>query len=267
MEETIAKQNKKLDDLFNKLSNGKINITKTNPPTKNIYEEKTVSEDLTKESKLKKEKIAKKLDAELTVVRKKYKEDYYKNHFSKTQPSKTNSNNFSLTKENVETINNELDDSNLSETRKKKVENYRKRKKKTVLIVGDSMLNGIEESKLSKTRHIRVQPIPGGKIDDIKENLNDLLHEELQKVIIHVGTNNVMTDTPKEIFEKLTSLKHQIESILPKCEVTISNLILRTDEPKAAKINEEVLRLIKSANINFVENGNIKGKQLGKKCH
>ena len=41
------------------------------------------------------------------------------------------------------------------------------------------MLNGIEESKLSKTRHIRVQPIPGGKIDDIKEDFNDLLHEEL----------------------------------------------------------------------------------------
>ena len=69
----------------------------------------------------------------------------------------------------METINNELDDSNLSETRQKKVENYRKIKKKTVLIVGDSILNGIEESKLSKTRQIIVQPIPGGKIDDIKE--------------------------------------------------------------------------------------------------
>ena len=72
-----------------------------------------------------------------------------------------------------------------------------------------------------------------------------------------------MTDTPKEIFEKLTSLKHQIESILPKCEVTISNLIMRKDESKAA--NEEVNRLIKSVDINFVENSNIKGKQLGKR--
>ena len=127
------------------------------------------------------------------------------------------------------------------------------------------MLNGIEESKLSKTRHIRVQPIPGGKIDDIKENLNGSLHEELQKVIIHVGTNNAMTETPKEIFEKLISLKHQIESILGKCEVTISNLIMRTDEPKISNINEEVNSFIKSASINFVENSNIKGKQLGKR--
>ena len=54
LEETIAKQNKKLDDLFSKLSDDKINITKTNIPTKNKCEEKTVSEDLTKEIKLKK---------------------------------------------------------------------------------------------------------------------------------------------------------------------------------------------------------------------
>ena len=74
-----------------------------------------------------------------------------------------------------------------------------------------------------------------------------------------------MTETPKEIFKKLISLKHQIESILPKCEVTISNLIMRTDEPKASKINEEVNSFIKLASINFVENSNIKGKQLGKR--
>ena len=171
LEETIGKQNKKLDDLFSKLSDDKINITKTNTSTKNIYEEKIVSEDLTKESKLKKEKIAKKLDAQLIAVRKKYEEHYYNNHFNKIQPSKTNSNNFSFTEESMETINDELDDNNSSETRKKKVENHRKIKKKTVLTAGDSMLNGIEESKLSKTRHIRVQPIPGGKIEISKKIL------------------------------------------------------------------------------------------------
>ena len=42
-----------------------------------------------------------------------------------------------------------------------------------------------------------ILPITGGKIEDIKENVSDLLHEELQKVIIPVGTNNAMTDTPK----------------------------------------------------------------------
>ena len=127
--EIITKQNKKLGNLFSKLSDDKINITKTNTTAKNIYEQKTFSEDLMKENKLEKEKIAKKLDAQLVVIRKKYKEQYYKNHFSKIQPSKTNSNNFSFTKEYVETIINKLHDSNLSETRKKKSKKLQKKKK------------------------------------------------------------------------------------------------------------------------------------------
>ena len=164
----------------------------------------------------------------------------------------------------METVINELHDSNLCQIRKKKVENHRKIKKETVLIVGDSMLKDIEESKLSKTRHIRVQPIPGGKNDKIKENLNDLLHEELQKVIVHVTRDNAMIDTPKEIFKKVISVKYLIESIMLKCGATTSNLIMRTDEPKASKIIDEVNRLIKSSTINFVESSNIKGNQLGK---
>ena len=43
------------------------------------------------------------------------------------------------------------------------VAGLKKIKKKTVLAVGDSMVNSIEESKFSKMRHIWVQPIPGGK--------------------------------------------------------------------------------------------------------
>ena len=95
------------------------------------------------------------------------------------------------------------------------------------------MLNDIEESKLFKTKDIYLFNHSRWKNWGYQRK-----GEELQKVIIHVDTNNTMTDTHKEILEKLISLKHQIENILPKCEVTISNLIMRMDEPKAAKINE-----------------------------
>ena len=65
----------------------------------------------------------------------------------------------------------EVADSNkyyLSKFRRKlKEENSAKKiKKKTVLIVGDSMVNCIKESKLSKARHIRVQPLSGANIED-----------------------------------------------------------------------------------------------------
>ena len=127
------------------------------------------------------------------------------------------------------------------------------------------MINGIEESKLSKTRHIRVQPISGAKIEDIQENINELLHEDLQTVIIHVGTNNSITDSPQCIVDKLLTLKHTIESHLPKCQVVISNLIKRTDDSKANKINENANKLMKELNIHWVENSNIGEKHLGKK--
>ena len=114
-----------------------------------------------------------------------------------------------------------------------------------MLVVRDSMVNGIEESKLLKTRHIRVQPMPGGKIEDIQQNLKDLLHEDLGTVIIHVGTNNATTDTPKMIVEKLITLKQNIEGSLPKNRVIISNLIARTDNTKANSIIRRTNRLIK----------------------
>ena len=113
--------------------------------------------------------------------------------------------------ESTEIINHKnKNDSKNSNTKHKKI------KKKTLLVVGDSMVNGIEESKLWKTRHIRVQPIPGSKIEDIQQNLKDLLHEDLETVIIHAGT------TPQMIADKLITLKRNIEGSPPKCHVVIS---------------------------------------------
>ena len=37
------------------------------------------------------------------------------------------------------------------------------------------MANGIEKSKLSKKRHIRVQPIPGSKIEDTQQKPKGLV--------------------------------------------------------------------------------------------
>ena len=71
----------------------------------------------------------------------------------------------------MENINNELDDSNLSETRKKIVKNYRRKKKKTVLIVGYSMLNGIEENKLTKQDTYVFSPFRAGKLMILKKVL------------------------------------------------------------------------------------------------
>ena len=73
-----------------------------------------------------------------------------------------------------------------------------------MLIVGDSMVNDIEDSKLSKTSHIRVQPLPGGKLEDIQQNL------DLETDIIHTGTSNATTSTPQVIVNKLITKNQRI---------------------------------------------------------
>ena len=133
-----------------------------------------------------------------------------------------------------------------------------------MLIVGDSMVNGVEESKLSKTHHIRVQPIPGGKAEDIQQNLKDVLHEDLETLIFHAGTNNATTNTPQMIVDKLITLKRNIEGSLLKGRVIVSKFILRTDNTKTNTTIQNMNRMIKELQIQTVDNSKII-KNFGKK--
>ena len=210
----------KIDQLIETVANShKLKIQ----TTEKCNDENKENEDSEKPTK----NIEKKLEDQITEIRNKHKEKYYREHLSKLPTTQTNQQKTTP-------------DENATSPEKTK-----KLKTKSILVVGDSLLNGIEESKLSKSRHIRVQPISGGKIEDIRSNLNNLLHADLQHIILHIGTNNAVTETPTEIFNKLLSLKEEIVEKLPSCNIIISNPTKQTDDVTAHKTNE-VIRLIKS---------------------
>ena len=206
------------------------------------------------------------MERQLIKVRKEYKELYYKKHFelikdqSESNLDKSQNSSSSLTEGDLSIHKRHSENKNESGKFK-----FKKINKKSILILGDSSLNGIEESKLPKTRHIRVQPIPGAKIDDVYKNLGDVLHHDLTKLILHVGVNNTNTDTAEDIFKNLMSLKQEIEKYLPNCDVIISNMIKRTDNPDAQRISESVNKQIKASNMKYIENDNINEKHLGKR--
>ena len=215
----------------------------------------------------------KKLENQLIDVRKKYKEHYYKDHFVKIKDiSINNSSNAldDLIETNSENNNDVNPKDSLKDSEKKnssidKAVINKKIKKKSVLVVGDSLLNGIEESKLSKDRHIRVQPISGAKIKDIGNDLDELIPNDLKTIILHVGTNNTVEDTPEDIYNDLISLKTKIEDKIPNCQVLVSCLIRRSDNVKANKTAGKVNNFIKLAKLKFIENGNITDKHLGRR--
>ena len=202
-----------------------------------------------------------KLENQLKTVRNLQKEQYYSQHFNRVKDSSiliedSSNNNLDQNKKNEVDVHTESPEMSVK---------TKKIKKKTVLIIGDSMVNGIEESKLSKSRHIRVQPLSGAKIEDLQANINELLHKDLEKIVLHAGTNNSTNDTPEDIFEKLKTLVGTIQSSLPECNVIVSNIIKRTDNQKANAVCEKVNRLLKSSSLCVLDNNNIKEKYLGKR--
>ena len=60
----------------------------------------------------------------------------------------------------------------------------------TILIVGDSMLNGVEERKMPS--HIKLRNFPGSTVRDIYDYVKLLLRKRPSHVNLHVGTNDAV---------------------------------------------------------------------------
>ena len=110
-----------------------------------------------------------------------------------------------------------------------------------------------------------MEPISEAKIKDISNNLDELIHNDLKAIIMHVCTNNAVEDTPEDIYNDLISLKLKIEDKIPSCQVVVSCLVKRSDNFKANKTAEKVNSFIKLAKLNFIDNVNITDKHLGRR--
>ena len=139
-------------------------------------------------------------------------------------------------------------------------------KKGTVLIMGDSMLHGIDEKKLSKNGFVKVRCFPGSTISDLQSHyMQPLISKKPSKVVVHVGTNDASTKgaTADKIIDALLELKKEIETKLPEAIVVISTPLKRNDEVGAGKIIETLNKKIRGLGLNIVDNKNFDSPELG----
>ena len=67
--------------------------------------------------------------------------------------------------------------------------------KNTILIAGDSMINGINEKRISTNfKSVKVRCFSGATIDDMYFNLIPLLRKKPTALVFHVGTNNLSNE-------------------------------------------------------------------------
>ena len=75
---------------------------------------------------------------------------------------------------------------------------------RTVAIIGDSMVLGLNEELLSNKKHqLKVRCCRGATVEDMFDYIKPFLKQKPDYVILHVGTNNVKGMTSRNIFDKL----------------------------------------------------------------
>ena len=134
--------------------------------------------------------------------------------------------------------------------------------KNTCLIVGDSMIKGLDKQKLSSKVNVKVRSFPGAVINDMYDYLKPLIKKRPHHIILHVGTNDTVETASTVIVNKLLALKQFVKKELPMSNVIILTPILRTDIGKASLTTRNVSKHLLDLKISLIGNSNITPKFL-----
>ena len=139
--------------------------------------------------------------------------------------------------------------------------------KNTVLIAGSSMINSLDETRMSRKFNVKVRSNNGATSIDMVDHLNAFLRKKPDHLIFHVGTNDASSkDVTSEIlYARLLRLKSFAEFRVPGLNVVISCPTVRTDNLAANRKILELRKKLISEGVNIISNENISAAHLGKK--
>ena len=134
------------------------------------------------------------------------------------------------------------------------------------LVVGDSLCGGLDESKLSSRRNIKVRTFPGARVEDFYHYLVPLLKKQPRNLILAIGTNNCPLESAEEITNKISELVSFIKARVPDCCIAFAEIPIRNDNDLAKKTASKVNIVVKRIkDINILKQDNITEICLGKK--
>ena len=128
--------------------------------------------------------------------------------------------------------------------------------KPKVFITGDSLTKDLHGWMMSRTKQVKVHTFPGATTTDMQDFLIPLIKKEPKEILLHIGTNDLRSSTPQEVFSNINGLVKMVTSKGIKCSV--SGIIGRNDSYSSK--GQEVNRLLKEnlpQDIYFLDNNNI----------
>ena len=130
-------------------------------------------------------------------------------------------------------------------------------KNKRIYILGDSTINnlkGWEMFKKLKIANVYVKHFAGAKVRCMKDHNKPSLREKPGDIVLHVGTNDLVSDRPpdlivKSIVDVASSMKNENH------DVTVSNIIARADliKEKANEVNDYLSKICMERNIYLID--------------
>nr|XP_006825658.1 PREDICTED: uncharacterized protein LOC102806397 [Saccoglossus kowalevskii] len=145
---------------------------------------------------------------------------------------------------------------------KYKLVDYRKKNREIqTLIVGDSMLKNIDIKRIYKNTQIKT--LPGRKIKDIDEYIQRTTNENIQNIVIHVGTNNISDGcTIESCMEEYRKLINNMKQKYPTAKICVSSIIHRRYDVNINKNIDVLNKKLKVMSNNgdnyiYIDNDNI----------
>ena len=155
------------------------------------------------------------------------------------------------------------DGKNISTEPKKTTENGVINRKRSILIMGDSMIKDIDQSKVRKGLHnnekVYIKSFPGATTNHMKSYTKPSKEYNNDLVILHCGTNDLRSNKhPEEIAKEITDLAVDLKN--ENNDVMVSSIAPRHDKlnQKGIKVNNLLLSLCLEHNIHLIDNSNIK---------
>ena len=96
-------------------------------------------------------------------------------------------------------------------------------RKGTCAIVGDSVLNGIDERRISKTHLVKVRFFLGARIKHMYHYIIPILEKKPEHLILHVGKIDAADFSHQQIVNDLLALKQFIKGKLQNCKCYFVN--------------------------------------------
>ena len=128
--------------------------------------------------------------------------------------------------------------------------------KGTTLIVGDSMVGGVQESRLTKLK-AKVRKFPGATISDMHDYLKPLLKKKPTNIILHVCTNDAPHSSSDKIVQDLKELMDSIMAALPSVKLFFSCPVMRRDNALANSVVTQVTKRTRVLFNDAIEHTNI----------